>query len=96
MLSQNIKFYRKKNRLNQTELGEKLGVTAQTISNWEKGKREPSVSDLIQLSNLFDITVDTLIGSDKRNNSIEVVNLVTNLNEDKKDKLLDFLKVIAT
>ena len=95
MLSQNIKKYRKRKRLSQVDLSEKLGVTPQTISNWEKGIREPSISALLELSRIFDITVDCLLGSDKRNNSIEVVNLVTNLNEDKKEKLLDFLKVIA-
>lgn len=57
--------------LNQPELAKILNVTKQTISNWENGNRIPDANTLSKLSELFDCSVDYLLGrTDKRNNSI--------------------------
>lgn len=93
MLSQNLKNIRLKNRYNQEYVAAQLGVTNQTISNWEKGKRTPDINSLVKLANIYGVTVDTLTGSDKRNECIELLNIVSNMNPDKRNKLLDFLKV---
>lgn len=95
MLGHNLKIYRTKNNYSQVDIANILNVTKQTVSNWEKGKRLPDINILIKLANLYNVTLDTLTGSDKRNSSIEILNVVSNLPNDKKDKLLDFLKVIA-
>ena len=95
MLGHNLKIYRTKNNYSQVDIANILNVTKQTVSNWEKGKRLPDINILIKLANLYNVTLDTLTGSDKRNSSIEMLNVVSNLPNDKKDKLLDFLKVIA-
>ena len=95
MLGHNLKIYRTKNNNSQVDIANILKVTKQTVSNWEKGKRLPDINILIKLANLYNVTLDTLTGSDKRNSSIEILNVVSNLPNDKKDKLLDFLKVIA-
>lgn len=96
MLGDNLKQYRIKSGYGQLDIANMLNVSKQTVSNWEKGKRLPDINTLVTLANLYDVTVDTLVGSDKRNKSIELLNIVSNLKEDKKDKLLDFLKVVAT
>lgn len=96
MLGDNLKQYRIKSGYGQLDIANILNVSKQTVSNWEKGKRLPDINTLVTLANLYDVTVDTLVGSDKRNKSIELLNIVSNLKEDKKDKLLDFLKVVAT
>lgn len=96
MLGHNLKTFRVKNNYSQCDIAKILNVTNQTISNWEKGKRLPDIDTLVTLANLYNITLDTLTGSDKRSSSIEVLNIVSNLSDEKKDKLLDFLKVIAT
>ncbi len=93
MLSQNLKNIRLKNRYSQEYVAAQLGVTNQTISNWEKGKRTPDINSLVKLANIYGVTVDTLTGSDKRNECIELLNIVSNMNPDKRNKLLDFLKV---
>ncbi len=44
-----------------------MGVTQVSISNWERGFKEPNFQALIDLANLFDVTSDYLLGiSDKR------------------------------
>lgn len=95
MLGNNLKAYRIKSRYSQSDIANLLNVTKQTVSNWEKGKRLPDINILVKLANLYNVTLDTLTGSDKRNSSIEILNVVSNLPNDKKDKLLEFLKVIA-
>ncbi|WP_099203490.1 helix-turn-helix transcriptional regulator [Miniphocaeibacter massiliensis] len=63
-LENQIKSHRKRLSLSQDELGDKLYVTRQTISNWETGKSYPDVNNLILLSSLFEISIDELIKGD--------------------------------
>ncbi|MBR2446619.1 MAG: helix-turn-helix transcriptional regulator [Clostridia bacterium] len=52
---------RRKAGLSQEELAEKLDVSRQAISRWEMGIAIPDAANLLQLSRLFDVTVDYLI-----------------------------------
>ena len=52
-------------KLNQQELAQKLGTTAKTVSHWETGYTEPSVMQLIQLADFFEVTLDDLVGRDE-------------------------------
>lgn len=56
-----IKIKREKMRLSQEDVAEKIGVSRFTIINWESGKREPKLSELIKLANLFGCTIDELV-----------------------------------
>lgn len=49
---------RKKKGLTQQQLADKLGVTRSTVSNYEIGRRRPSIQDLINLSNIFGVHLD--------------------------------------
>ena len=60
---------RKKEGLSQEELGYKLNVTRQTVSKWELGQTTPEMEKLLEMSKVFNISVDELI-----NESEEVVN----------------------
>ena len=59
-----IKIQRSKLSLSQDELGEKIFVTRQTISNWENGKSYPDLHSLILLSQTFGLTIDDLLKGD--------------------------------
>ena len=53
---------------NQAILSAKLNYGASAISNYEKGKNQPSFSDLIKIANIFEVSIDYLLGlSDIRN-----------------------------
>ena len=53
---------RKKMGLSQSELAEKLFVTRQAVSRWENGDTRPDTNTLKQLSMLFGVSVNTLLG----------------------------------
>ncbi len=64
MINEKIIYFRKKNMLTQEELAEKLCVSRQTITKWEKGFISPSLEYLIDLSEIFGVTIDHLIKDD--------------------------------
>ena len=53
---------RKQKGLSQENLGDEIGVTRQTVSKWELGETTPDMDKLIQLSELFEISIDELVG----------------------------------
>lgn len=57
-----IQYYRKKMNISQEELGEKMYVSRQTVSQWETGQTMPSIDSLIKLRTIFGVTVDALLG----------------------------------
>ena len=60
----NIYTLRKNLKLSQAELGNKIGVTAQAISKWEKGESLPETYYLPILSQILGITIDELLMED--------------------------------
>ena len=63
-LSENIKKYRMRKNLTQEELAELLGLTPQSISKWERAESYPDITLLPALANIFETSVDLLIGMD--------------------------------
>ena len=61
-----IYYLRTKAGLSQQELAEKIFVTRQAVSRWENGDTLPNVETLKLLSKLFDVSVNTLLGSPRR------------------------------
>lgn len=59
-----IKQERKKHNLSQEDLANKINISRQSISKWELEKGYPNIETLIELSELFDITVDELLKGD--------------------------------
>lgn len=74
-LGQNIYELRKKKGLSQEQLGEKIDVTRQTISNWELGETSPNPEQLKLLSKTLDVSVDDLIDNDIENVILSKVKL---------------------
>lgn len=64
MIKDNIKKYRKKNKLSQAELGTMLGLTQGAISQWENGGASPNVETIKAMADIFGITFGELTGDD--------------------------------
>lgn len=52
---------RRENNLSQKNLGEKLGVSQDTVSLWEKGKSLPATEYVIEIAQLFQLSTDELL-----------------------------------
>ena len=57
---------RLKNGLSQEDLAEKVFVTRQAVSRWENGETVPNTETLKLLSRLFNVSINTLLGSPQR------------------------------
>ena len=61
ILGSNIASYRKREKLTQAGLAEKLNYSDKAVSKWERGESIPDVLTLVQVADLFGITVDKLL-----------------------------------
>lgn len=61
IFSEKLQLLRKNKGLTQEELAEKLSVSRQAVAKWESGQVYPDIFNLIQISNLFNVTVDYLV-----------------------------------
>lgn len=61
-LGERLQWFRKQFGYSQGELGRKLCVDAKIVSNWEKDKTVPDIGSLRELSKLYEVSVDQLIG----------------------------------
>ncbi len=72
-LGDKILEFRKKKGFSQEELGEMIGVTRQTISNWELGETSPNPDQLKLLSKYLNASIDELLDNDIKNVLVEKV-----------------------
>ena len=72
-VSENIKRYRKSMNLTQEQLAESLGVTIGAVSKWENGGNVPDITTLMELANLYNISMDELLGYDKSTKNIDAL-----------------------
>lgn len=64
-LSENLIFYRKENKLTQIQLAEKLNYSDKAISKWERGESVPDLFILVNIAEIYGITVNDLISERK-------------------------------
>ena len=62
MISMQIKAIRNKAGQTQAEMGETLGVSLRTIASWESGERSPSHTNLIEIANKYNVSMDFIYG----------------------------------
>ncbi len=64
LISDNIKFLRKNNHLTQEQLAEKIGIKRSLLGAYEEGRADPRLNNLLKISEIFKVSVDTLISED--------------------------------
>lgn len=87
MLGENILKLRKKQGLSQEELGSKIKVTRQTISNWELGETSPNPEQLKLLSKTLNVSIDELLDND-------MYNIIANKIEDNEKMTKSIYKLL--
>lgn len=61
-IGKTIVSLRKSKNMTQMELADKLGISFQAVSNWERGNSMPDISKLPELAEIFGVTLDELLG----------------------------------
>ena len=69
----NISKYRKATGMTQTELADRLGLSFQAVSNWERGQSCPDIANLMALAEMFGVSVDKLLGSERAGKLVEEI-----------------------
>ena len=90
-LGDKILQLRKKSGLSQEQLGEKVDVTRQTISNWELGETAPNPEQLKKMSKAFNVSIDEILDNDSKE---FLMNKVSNT-EKLAGIIIKILKVIG-
>ena len=84
-----LKKLRSDFNVTQADLAKKLGVSNQTLLNWENGIYEPKIAELIKLADIFGVSIDYLV---ERKSINEVDNLCQKIEEIPKERFIEFLK----
>jgi len=87
MVYERIKQIRELNRMTQTELAKKLGITRSSVNAWEMGLNVPSTQYLVELALLFKVSTDYILGLEK-----DVKVSIGHLEEDEKEIIFTLLK----
>lgn len=90
MIADRIKFLREQKEYTQTELAKKLGITRSSVNAWEQGISVPSTQYIVELSNIFSVSTDYLLGVDKTS-TIDISGL-TEKDMEMVYKLAEYLK----
>lgn len=69
---------RKQKNMTQMELADKLNISFQAVSNWERGQTMPDISKFPELSDIFEVSIDEILESDRG------AVLIKSINEDEK------------
>lgn len=72
-LHKNICKLRKEHSMTQEQLAEALGVTFASVSKWERGVATPELNLIAEMADLFEVSIDALIGYEFRNNDKQSV-----------------------
>lgn len=97
MFSDNLKYLREKNNMDQIELATKLGrKSTSSISEWEKGKYQPKAGVLSDIAHIFNVNLDDLMNKDLRNENevsspkLDVLSIFKQLNLKRRRAVLKF------
>src|SRR5690625_2668998 len=72
MINMNLKRLRQLHQLTQEALAEQLGVSRQVIAKWERGESTPELHFVIQLAELYDVTIDNLVNFNEEEAGLSV------------------------
>jgi transcriptional regulator with XRE-family HTH domain len=96
VIANNIKILRKKAGLTQGALAEKMGIKRSLIGAYEEGRAEPRINNLMKLSEVFNLPIDTLVQQDLAHPETHALNrasgsqlrvLSVTVNEDDQDQV---------
>jgi transcriptional regulator with XRE-family HTH domain len=102
-MNERIKKIRKQKGLSQTELGDRIGVSQQVITNYERGLREPDIETLLKIAGALDVTLESLIGEkpispeDQTSRAVQKrIEQIKKLTPEKQKAFISFVDALTT
>lgn len=90
-----LKEKRIEKKIKAIDLAKALNVSKQTVSNWENDKRNPDIETLCKLADLYQCSLDELVGRENKYNEINRINnLIATMPSDKYKSILMMLEMI--
>ena len=89
-LGKKITNLRKKEKITQEKFAELIGVTRQTISNWESNITKPDINQIKEISKIFNISIDELVD----NNIRDIIEKKISKTEELTNKSTKNIKII--
>lgn len=93
-IGQKIKEFRIRQGMNQKEFAEQIGSTQQSVSNYERGKADPSIELVMRISDTFHTSIDDILGVQSETMVREAYVLLQNMSKEQKELALRILKTI--
>lgn len=72
--AENLAYLRKQKGLSQSELSEKIGMSRAVAGLYETGKREPTLSNLAEIAQILEVSIDDLLTKDLRPAGLQLSN----------------------
>jgi transcriptional regulator with XRE-family HTH domain len=107
-LQRALKNFREKHNMNQNELADMLGVTRESLANWEIGRSKPRADMYSLLSKILEVSIDYLLGNtnvaSSQNQpqtnvddfSFALYGEVNELSDEQKDDVLKFVEFLKS
>lgn len=95
-----LKHFRETKGLSQTNVAKSLTISRQAISRWENNRGYPDIDNLIELANLYDVSVDQLLGHSTEFKKpelteSELIQLTHSLSDTSSDNSLALILIIV-
>lgn len=95
IVARNLQYYRKKNKITQKELADKLGVKHNAISSWENAVNSIDIDSLFRVCKIFGITVNDMYGmTDTTPTTIAAHKDGDNFTDDELEKIEEYKKLL--
>ena len=99
---ENLKKFRERNDCSQKELAAHLRYAPTAVANYESGRNEPSIDDLIKFADYFGVTVDYLVGIEEDQkkgkglnfDEAELLNRYRRLSNDGRESMIQLLRLL--
>lgn len=96
IFKERLKQLRLENNMLQKELAEKIGVARSSVTKYELGTGEPNLETLLKLCDIFDCSLDYLLGRSEikkaTNNFVVAVDPSKNITIDDLNNLIDYIE----
>ena len=93
-IGKKISQLRKQNGLTQMELADKLAISYQAVSNWERGATMPDISKLPELADIFGVTIEEILCDERKGRIVEEIAKGEDLTDVKTEDLADIAPII--